>query len=104
MRFHMTEVSMKADYRLWTHPVVVGSGQRLVREGAGTTGLRLLDRHAFNADVVVLSYQPAHSDDDASTLIFENWRPAQGQSITELALAMLGVPADHDADIDGPSA
>ncbi|HYI13948.1 MAG TPA: hypothetical protein VEX37_01050 [Thermomicrobiales bacterium] len=94
----MTEVSMKADFRCWTHPVVVGSGQRLVREGDATTGLRLLDREAFNAEVVVLSYQPEQPEHHAATLLFEDWRPVRSQSITELAMAMLGVPADAEFD------
>ncbi len=98
MRFQMTEVSMKTDFRRWTHPVVVGSGQRLVRDGDAPTGLRLLDREAFNAEVVVLSYAPAQPDNLNATLLFEDWRPVRSQSITELAMAMLGVPADTDLD------
>lgn len=87
---------MKDTYHLWIHPVVVGSGQRLVREGSDTSGLRLLDRHAFNADVVVVSYQPAEPN-EASTLLLDDWQPSRGQSITELALAMLGVSADQES-------
>src|SRR5688500_16887064 len=97
-RFQMTEVSMKADHRFWTHPVVVGSGQRLVRKGGETAGVRLLDREAFNAEVVVLTYAPARQENEATTLLFEDWRPMKGQSITDLALAMLGVPADAEPD------
>ncbi len=89
---------MKVNYRLWTHPVVVGSGQRLVHEGHTSTGVRLLDREAFNAEVVVLSYQPDRSESVATTLLFENWRPVKVQSITDLAMAMLGVPADDDSE------
>lgn len=100
----MTAVSTKHDYRLWTHPVVIGSGQRHVREGAGASGLRLLDRQAFNADVVVLSYQPARLDDDEPGLLFEGWRSEDEQSITALALAMLGIVPDRDDDVDGQTA
>ena len=89
---------MNADYRLWTHPVVVGSGQRLVRDGDEPTGLRLLDRDAFNAEVVVLSYTPAQPENDFATLLFEDWRPARSRSILDLAMAMLGVPADAELD------
>jgi hypothetical protein len=98
VRFHMTEVSMKADYRLWTHPVVVGSGQRLVRDGDCATGLRLLDREAFNAEVVVLAYQPARTADTATTPPFEDWRPAKTRSISDLAMAMLGISAESDQE------
>jgi hypothetical protein len=89
---------MKNDLRLWTHPVIVGSGQRLVREGDGTTGLRLLDREVFNAEVVVLAYQPAQPQHDATTSIFEDWRPAKSQSISNLAMAMLGISAEPDQE------
>ena len=98
MRFQTTEVSMKTDFRRWTHPVVVGSGQRLVREGDAPTGLRLLDREAFNAEVVVLSYSSNQSENLTATLLFEDWRPVRSQSIAELAMAMLGIPADADLD------
>ena len=79
MVLQRAEGTMKNEYRRWTHPVIVGSGQRLVRD---THGLRLLDRHAFDADVVVLTYQPAFPDHDLS--------------ISELALAMLGVSVGHE--------
>jgi hypothetical protein len=95
----MTEVSMKADYRLWTHPVVVGSGQRLVREGNSTSGLRLLDREAFNAEVVVLTYQPARPENDTTTPLFEDWRPAKRPPISDLAMAMLGITAEPDQEL-----
>jgi hypothetical protein len=71
----------------WVYPVVIGSGQRLVREANSTCGLRLADRLAFDADVVVMSYQPA---------IAEDWRPPGGNAITDLALAMLGVTSSRD--------
>ena len=89
---------MKADYRLWTHPVVVGSGQRLIREGDSTTGLRLLDREVCNIEVVVLAYQPARPENDATSPLFEDWRPAKRQPISDLAMAMLGISADPDQE------
>lgn len=98
MQYLMTRVSMKSDVRRWTHPVIVGSGQRLVREGDGTTGLRLLDREAFNAEIVVLAYQPALPQTDATTLLFEDWRPAKSQSISDLAMALLGISAEPDQE------
>jgi hypothetical protein len=87
---------MKNDYRTWTQPVVIGSGQRLAREGSGTTGLRLIDRQAFQRDVIVISYQPV--DDDVDTAIFEGWKPASTGSISELAMAMLGVAPVRETD------
>ena len=71
----------------WVYPVVIGSGQRLVREANTTCGLRLADRLAFDKDVVVMTYQPATGQD---------WCPSGGQAITDLALAMLGVSAGRD--------
>ena len=49
------------EYRIWVHPVVVGSGKRLFREGSDTTVLRLVGTKTFSSGVVVLSYQPAES-------------------------------------------
>ena len=86
---------MKTDYRQWTRPVVIGSGQRLVREGTETSGLRLLDRQASIRDVIIVSYAPVEDDDGASP-VFEDWNPAPSGSITKLAMAMLGVSPEHD--------
>ncbi len=47
------------EYRLMVHPVVVGSGKRLFRDGMDTTVLKLVDTKAFSSGIVVLSYQPA---------------------------------------------
>src|SRR5712692_2366316 len=47
------------EYRLMVHPVVLGSGKRLFRDGSDTTVLRLVDTKTFSSGVVVLSYQPA---------------------------------------------
>ena len=47
------------EYRIWVHPVVLGSGKRLFREGSDATMLRLVETKAFSSGVVVLSYEPA---------------------------------------------
>ena len=47
------------EYRLMVHPVVVGRGKRLFRDGGEATALRLVDTRAFSSGVVVLTYQPA---------------------------------------------
>ncbi len=47
------------EYRLMVHPVVLGSGKRLFRDGSDTTVLRLVDTKTFSSGVVVLTYQPA---------------------------------------------
>ena len=47
------------DYRLMVFPVVLGSGQRLFRDGIDKTVLRLVETKTFGSGVVVLTYQPA---------------------------------------------
>ena len=50
------------EYRIWVHPVVVGSGKRLFRDGIDQTALKLADAKTFGSGAVVLSYQPAGKD------------------------------------------
>ena len=45
------------EYRLWVHPIVLGSGKRLFREGAPTTTLRLVDTRTTSSGLVILTYQ-----------------------------------------------
>ncbi len=47
------------EYRLMVHPVVVGSGKRLFRDGSDTKVLSLVDTKTFGSGVLVLTYQPA---------------------------------------------
>ena len=86
---------MNCDYRQCTRPVVIGSGQRLVREGSETRGLRLLDRQACVRDVIVVSYASA-GDDEADSPLFDAWNPQPSHAITKLAMAMLGVSPEQD--------
>jgi dihydrofolate reductase len=44
------------ELRLLVFPVVLGSGERLFREGGPAVGLRLLETATFSSGVVVLSY------------------------------------------------
>ena len=46
------------EYRLMVHPIVVGSGKRLFKDGSDTTVLRLVETKTFGPGVVVLTYQP----------------------------------------------
>jgi dihydrofolate reductase len=50
------------EYRIWVHPIVLGSGKRLFRGGSDTTVLRLVDTKTFGSGVIVLSYQPARKE------------------------------------------
>jgi dihydrofolate reductase len=44
---------------LMVHPVVVGSGKRLFKEGGDLKALKLVDSKTFSTGVVSLTYQPA---------------------------------------------
>ena len=47
------------EYHVFVHPVVVGSGARLFREGNSVVGLRLTDTKTFGGGVVALTYESA---------------------------------------------
>jgi dihydrofolate reductase len=47
------------EYRLWVHPIVLGSGKRLFREGVPATTLRLVDTRTTSSGLVILTYQSA---------------------------------------------
>jgi dihydrofolate reductase len=49
------------EYRLLVHPVVVGKGKRLFREGSQKKELRLIGARALSTGVVALTYQPAET-------------------------------------------
>jgi hypothetical protein len=41
------------------HPVILGSGKRLFRDGIDKQVLKLVDTKPFSSGVVVLTYEPA---------------------------------------------
>src|ERR1700730_4494318 len=47
------------EYRLLVHPIVLGKGKRLFREGSPKRELRLTEARALSGGVVALVYQPA---------------------------------------------
>ena len=47
------------EYRLWVHPVVAGSGQRLFPDGEQMSFLRRTAITPFSSGVAILHYQPA---------------------------------------------
>jgi len=47
------------EYKLMVHPVVLGGGQRLFRDGSANRVLTLVETKTFSSGVVVLTYQPA---------------------------------------------
>jgi dihydrofolate reductase len=53
------------EYQLLVHPVVLGGGKRLFKEGSETTALRLVETKTFSPGVVLLTYRPAGQERDA---------------------------------------
>jgi dihydrofolate reductase len=47
------------EYRLMVHPIVVGQGKRLFRDGSDTTTLKLVDSRTFSHGVMLHTYAPA---------------------------------------------
>jgi dihydrofolate reductase len=47
------------EYRLMVHPIVVGSGKRLFKEGVDTKALELVNTRPFSTGIVILTYRPA---------------------------------------------
>jgi dihydrofolate reductase len=50
------------EYRFMVHPIVLGSGKRLFRDGSDPTTLRLVDTRTTSTGVVILTYQPAEKE------------------------------------------
>ena len=46
-------------YRLWTFPLVIGTGKRLFGEGTTPAGLRLVDTRTSTTGVIMSTYEPA---------------------------------------------
>jgi dihydrofolate reductase len=49
------------ELRLMVHPIVVGSGKRLFKEGGDRKTLRLVDSKTFSTGVLYLTYQPVQN-------------------------------------------
>jgi dihydrofolate reductase len=49
------------EYQLYLHPIVLGSGQRLFKDGLERTGLKLVSSQPFQSGVVLLTYHRAES-------------------------------------------
>jgi dihydrofolate reductase len=50
--------SLVDEYQLWLHPVVLGRGKRLFREGGPHTEMRLVDSRTSAGGLVILTYEP----------------------------------------------
>jgi dihydrofolate reductase len=55
----LTDAGLIDEYHVFVHPVVVGSGKRLFREGSPLISLRLADTKTFSGGVVALTYELA---------------------------------------------
>jgi dihydrofolate reductase len=47
------------EYRIWVHPLVLGRGKRLFRDGIDKTALSLVGAMPLGSGVVILTYRPA---------------------------------------------
>jgi dihydrofolate reductase len=54
----LTQQDLIDEYRLWVHPVVVGSGKRLFKDWVDTKVLKLIETKTFSSGVVALTYRP----------------------------------------------
>lgn len=55
----LIEHDLVDEYRIWVHPVVLGSGKRLSPEHGRSAKLRLIDTKTLESGVAILTYQPA---------------------------------------------
>ena len=55
----LTTYGLVDEYQLWVHPVVLGSGKKLFRDGGPTLSLRLADSATTAGGLVILTYQPS---------------------------------------------
>jgi dihydrofolate reductase len=54
----LRERDLVDEYRLMVHPVVLGQGKRLFKDGATATDLALVDSRKVGPDVQLLTYRP----------------------------------------------
>jgi dihydrofolate reductase len=54
----LAEHRLVDEYQLWLHPVVLGAGKRLFREGGPHIDLRFVDSRTSSSGLVILSYEP----------------------------------------------
>ncbi|HYY81373.1 MAG TPA: dihydrofolate reductase family protein [Actinomycetes bacterium] len=54
------------EYRLMLHPLVLGSGRRLFRDGNPRAALRLVDTRTTTTGVLMLTYRPAGAEPEGS--------------------------------------
>jgi dihydrofolate reductase len=55
----LREHNLIDEYQLLVHPVVLGSGKRLFKEGSDVSALELVDTKTTSKGVLILTYRPA---------------------------------------------
>lgn len=55
----LTEHGLVDEYQLWLHPVVLGGGKKLFRDGSPALSFTLVDATVTTSGLVVLTYAPA---------------------------------------------
>jgi dihydrofolate reductase len=55
----LIEHDLVDEYRIWLHPLVLGSGKRVFPERGRSAKLRLIDTRTLDSGVLILTYQPA---------------------------------------------
>lgn len=55
----LTETGLVDEYRFMVHPVIMGSGKRLFRDGMHAAGLKFIKAQPLDSGVIVLYYQSA---------------------------------------------
>jgi dihydrofolate reductase len=55
----LLDADLVDEYRLWLHPVVLGSGKRLFRDGGPPATFRLADSTTTGGGLVILTYDRA---------------------------------------------
>ena len=53
----LMEHGLVDEYQLWVHPIVLGTGKRLFRDGSPSTPLSLVDSKTSSTGVLLLSYR-----------------------------------------------
>ena len=54
----LMQANLVDEYQLTIHPIILGSGKRLFREGINQIGLKLVDTKPFKRGIVALIYHP----------------------------------------------
>lgn len=57
----LSDANLGDEYRLMVHPIVLGAGKKLFKDGMAKTALKLTETKPLTSGVVVLYYHPAEA-------------------------------------------